>query len=89
MCECLKNIKGFNYFCAVNQNDIKKYVFETFAFGFFPVAHNQKITLQAENVVSFEVFGSTDSDKVKEYNNDFKTHLEPLIVSRMTSAFPS
>jgi hypothetical protein len=27
VCEELKNVKGFNYFCAVNQNDIKKYVF--------------------------------------------------------------
>jgi hypothetical protein len=27
--------KGFNYLCAVNEEDIKKYVFETFDFGFF------------------------------------------------------
>jgi hypothetical protein len=27
VCECLKNVKGFNYFCAVSQEDIKKYVF--------------------------------------------------------------
>ena len=26
-CEVFKEIKGFNYFCAVNQEDIKKYVF--------------------------------------------------------------
>ena len=26
-CEVFKDIKGFNYFCAVNQEDIKKYVF--------------------------------------------------------------
>jgi len=38
VCEELKNVKGFNYFCAVNQEDIKKYVFETFDFGFFPSA---------------------------------------------------
>jgi len=40
VCETLKNAKGFNYFCAVNQEDIKKYVFETFDFGFFPAAHD-------------------------------------------------
>lgn len=27
VCECLKDVKGFNYFCAVKQEDIKKYVF--------------------------------------------------------------
>ena len=27
VCEELKNVKGFNYFCAVDQDDIKKYVF--------------------------------------------------------------
>ena len=27
VCECLKNLKGFNYFCAVSDADIKKYVF--------------------------------------------------------------
>ena len=27
VCEQLKNVKGFNYFCAVNEEDIKKYVF--------------------------------------------------------------
>ena len=40
LCEVFKEIKGFNYFCAVNQKDIKKYVFETFDFGFFPSATN-------------------------------------------------
>lgn len=27
VCESLKDVKGFNYFCAVSQEDIKKYVF--------------------------------------------------------------
>jgi hypothetical protein len=27
VCESLKDIRGFNYFCAVNQGDIKKYIF--------------------------------------------------------------
>ena len=26
-CEVFKDIKGFNYFCAVSQEDIQKYVF--------------------------------------------------------------
>jgi hypothetical protein len=28
VCESLKDIRGFNYFCAVNEGDIKKYIFE-------------------------------------------------------------
>lgn len=27
VCERLKDVRGFNYFCAVKQEDIKKYVF--------------------------------------------------------------
>ena len=47
-CEVFKEIKGFNYFCAVNQEDIQKYVFETFDFGFFPSASNVSIELGSE-----------------------------------------
>ena len=47
-CEVFKEIKGFNYFCAVNQEDIQKYVFETFDFGFFPSASNVSIELDSE-----------------------------------------
>lgn len=38
-CDVLKNVKGFNYFCAVNDEDIKKHIFEEFNFNFLPVAH--------------------------------------------------
>lgn len=82
-------MKGFNYFCAVNQEDIKKYVFETFDFGFFPVCHELEVTLSAEGVNSFEVFGSTDSKNVPVYNDNFKGHPTEFVVSRMTSIFPS
>ena len=36
----LKNVKGFNYFCAINDEDIKKNIFEEFNFNFLPVVHN-------------------------------------------------
>ena len=49
-CEVFKDIKGFNYFCAVNQEDIKKYIFETFDFGFFPSATNIQVDIEAEDI---------------------------------------
>ena len=50
VCEKLKNVKGFNYFCAVDQGDIKKYVFETFDFGFFPSAFDISITISSDDL---------------------------------------
>jgi len=52
-CETLKNVKGFNYFCAINQDDIKKYVFETFDFGFFPSAYDVYISVKSHDIKSF------------------------------------
>jgi len=46
-------VKGFNYFCAVNEDDIKKYVFETFDFGFFPAAYDLNIAISSKDVVKF------------------------------------
>lgn len=43
-------VRGFNYFCAVNQEDIKKYVFETFDFGFFPSSYDLDITITSNNI---------------------------------------
>ena len=52
-CECLKNVKGFNYFCAINEDDLMKYIFHTFDFGFFPVAHDISLEISAKNIKSF------------------------------------
>lgn len=89
VCEKLKNVKGFNYFCAVNQEDIKKYVFETFDFGFFPSAYDLNISLSSEDVKSFAVFGAPDSDDVQKYNDGFREERTCYTVSKMKSAFPS
>ena len=39
-CEDLKDTKGFNYFCAVTEEDVLKYLFETFDYTFFPSSYN-------------------------------------------------
>lgn len=85
-CEVFKEIKGFNYFCAVNQEDIKKYVLETFDFGFFPSASNAQITIDSKDIASIEVFGTPDSDKVSSYNQSASGN---WTVTKMKSCFPS
>lgn len=89
ICEGLKHIRGFNYFCAINDDDIKKYVFEEFDFSFFPAAHNEQIAIACDSLHSFEVFGVPDADKTAEYNHGFAQPAEQLIVSRVKSSFPS
>ena len=59
-CEDLKGTKGFNYFCATNNEDIMKYLFETFDYTFFPSSSDIVMSLEAENVSGIEVFGTSD-----------------------------
>jgi hypothetical protein len=87
-CESLKDIKGFNYFSAVNQEDIRKYVLETFDFGFFPSASNISITIDSPDIASIEVFGTPDSDKVETYRKE-STQSSAWTVTKMKSCFPS
>lgn len=35
-CEKLIEVRGFNYFCATEVDDLSKYMFENFAYTFFP-----------------------------------------------------
>jgi hypothetical protein len=86
-CEVFKEIKGFNYFCAVNQEDIQKYVFETFDFGFFPSASNVQIDVDSADIAGFEVFGTPDSDKVEFYRKEMAG--DRWIVTKIKSCFPS
>ncbi len=39
ICEKLNEIRGFNYFCAVETDDLKKYLFENFDWTFFPSSY--------------------------------------------------
>ena len=88
-CEKLKNVRGFNYFSAVNEDDLMKYVFHTFDFGFFPAAHDIELHIEANNLKSFQVYGSTDSEQVGSYNDDFMGETNNFTISKMKSAFPS
>ena len=71
-CEKMNEVEGFNYFCATEVEDLKKYLFENFNFTFFPSNYNIQIDLvENKNVQSIEVFGTVDSKRVREYNNNF------------------
>ena len=65
-CEDLKDTKGFNYFCATSEEDIMKYLFETFDYTFFPSNNRVTISLESPDVKKIEVFGSPDEKKIKE-----------------------
>lgn len=44
-CEKLIKIKGFNYFCAVEDSDLQKYLVDNFSYTFFPLAYKVEIEL--------------------------------------------
>ena len=50
ICEVFKNVKGFNYFSATKDEDLKKYLFENFDYTFFPATYDVKITLESDVV---------------------------------------
>lgn len=86
VCESLNEVKGFNYFCATEIDDLKKYLFENFSFTFFPDIFDIEISLSNKNVGNIEVFGTVDSHKVPLYNKD-ATGI--YIVTKSKTSFPS
>lgn len=72
VCQTLKDVKGFNYFCAVDNDDIKKYVFEMFDFVYFPSSFDLNIKINSDDIKSFQVFGAPDSKNNAKYNKNFE-----------------
>lgn len=87
VCESLNEVKGFNYFCATEVSDLKKYLFENFCFTFFPDSFDIQIgIIGKENIKSIEVYGTVDSAKVSEYN---KESTDKFTVTKSKTSFPS
>ena len=86
VCESLNEVKGFNYFCATEIDDLKKYLFENFSFTFFPDTFDIQISVSNKNTNSIEVYGTVDSSKVPIYNQDAVDH---FIVTKSKTSFPS
>ena len=63
-CERMKDIKGFNYFSAIDDEDLMKHIFHNFDFVYFPIAHHVSLRLKTDNVKSIEVFGSGSDEQV-------------------------
>lgn len=88
-CEKLSNVKGFNYFCAVEHSDLKKYLFENFDYTFLPCAFDIEVSLESEDVKYFNVYGTADSEEVKNYNNFAVKGNKKFIITKTKTCFPS
>lgn len=88
-CEKLNLVKGFNYFCAVETSDLKKYLFENFDWTFFPSAFHMQISIETPDIKFFKVYGTSDASKVNEYNNFAVKGNSKYIITKTETCFPS
>lgn len=80
------DVRGFNYFCATQIDDLNRYLFRNFDFTFFPSNYDVDIRLVSDNVKGVEVFGTNDAEKVAKYN----VHsTDNFIITRTKNSFPS
>lgn len=86
VCEELSEVKGFNYFCATELGDLKKYLFENFSFTFFPDTYDIEISVKNSNIKSIEVFGTNDAAKVPLYNVN---STDNFMITKSKTSFPS
>ena len=89
-CEALKGTRGFNYFCATNEEDILKYLFETFDYTFFPSCYDAVISLESYDVASVQVFGTPDEIKSDlPYGEGSTTNGNSFTLTQLQCCFPS
>ena len=82
----MNEVKGFNYFCATEIDDLKKYLFENFSFTFFPDTFDIEIGVENDNIKSIDVYGTVDSDKVASYNLE---STNKFTITKSKTSFPS
>lgn len=76
-------MKGFNYFSAVEDEDLDTYLVERFDYTFFPCVTDVQIRIASKDIKSISVYGSPDyRAKYQKEDGDF-------IVTNMKSGFPS
>jgi hypothetical protein len=60
-CENLIDIKGFNYFCVVEDLDLTKFVVDQFDYTFFPFAFNTKLKMdKIDGLSGLKIYGTPD-----------------------------
>lgn len=70
-CENLVQIRGFNYFCAVEDLDLMKFVVDQFDYTFFPFAFNTTLRLESStNLLGLEIYGTPDYEDVNKKYSD-------------------
>lgn len=62
-CEKLKEVKNFNYFCAVEEKDLQTYLSDRLDYTFFPCVQDITIKLQSDKITGIKVFGSADEER--------------------------
>lgn len=82
-CEKLTQVRGFNYFCAVEDKDLDTYLVERFDYTFFPCVSDVKIKISSNGIKDIQVFGSPD------YRLKYAKEGGDFIITKMKSAFPS
>ncbi len=60
LCEKLIDIKGFNYFCAVEDIDLQKHLVDHFDYTLFLSTLDMEIIVESEDIIQLEVFGTPD-----------------------------
>lgn len=88
-CEKLTNVRGFNYFCAVEDSDLIKFVVDNFDYTFFPSAYDLEVSLHCEGVQSIEVFGSPDAEELQFMQKEEEAKKGNFLITRAKSTFPS
>ena len=88
-CEALKKVRGFNYFCAVEIDDLKHYLFDNFDYTFFPCLNDVQIRLKSDNIKVFDVFGTPDNQEVFENNNFSQKGTNEYLITKIPTLFPS
>lgn len=73
----------------MEDDHLKKYLFECFDWTFFPANYDIKIEIESENISCFEVFGTPDAKRVREYNDFTKEQQGKYTVTKYKSSFPS
>ncbi len=62
-CEQLTEVRGFNYFCAVESGDLQLYLSDRFDYNFFVCTRNTVISIESDDIESIKAYGTCDQKR--------------------------